>query len=156
MRITTLVRRALAGAAIATLAACEHDHEDITVASARVEVLNSGGAVMQTVTVTPNNVTGGPLQLTRGVAATVRVTWLDGSGASDPANNDSDFEVRFSPPAGSGLSFALNSGSRTTGVMTGSTVQASAVQVGVQLYHTGENHSDFDARVPVTVVNPPT
>lgn len=155
MHLTTFARRALAGAAIATLAACGHDHEDITVASARIEVLNTSGAAVQTVTVTPNNVTGGPLQLTRGVAATIRVTWLDGSGASDPANNDSDFQVRFNPPAGSGLTFSLNSGSRTTGVMTGATLQGTAVQVGVQLYHTGENHSDFDARVPVTVVNPP-
>lgn len=154
MRITTFARLALAGATVVTLAACGHDHEDITVASARVEVLNTAGAVIQTVTVTPNNVTGGPLQLTRNVATTVRVTWLDGSGASDPANNDSDFQVRFNPPSGAGLTFTLSSGSRTSGVMTGSTVQATAVQVGLQLYHTGENHSDFDAQVPVRVVNP--
>lgn len=156
MRITTFARRAFAAAAVATLAACGDDHkdEDITVASARVEVLNNSGAVIQTLNVTPNNVTGGPLQLVRNVATTIRVTWLDGSGASDPANNDSDFQVRFNPPSGAGLTFTLSSGSRTSGVMTGSTVQASPVQVGLQLYHTGENHSDFDAQVPVTVVNP--
>lgn len=154
MRIASLARRALAGVAIATLAACGHDHEDITVASARIEVLNARGDAVQTVTVTPNNVTGGPLQLVRGAATTIRVTWLDGSGASDPANNDSDFQVRFNPPSGSGLTFSLNSGSRTTGVMTGATTQATALQVGIQLFHTGENHSDFDARVPVTVIVP--
>lgn len=155
MHFPSLGRRVLAGLAVATLAACAHDHEDVTVTSARIEVLNSGGTAVQTVTVTPNNVTGGPLQLTRGAATTIRVTWLDASGAADPANSDGDFQVRFAPPAGSGLSFSLTAGSRTQGVMTGTTLQSTAVQVGVQLYHTGENHSDFDARVPVTVINPP-
>lgn len=147
------VRLAALALSVVTLAACDdHDHEDITVASARVEVLN-GTNVVQTITVTPSGVTGGPLALTRNVATTIRVTWLNASGASDPANSDSDFQVRFNPPAGSGLSFALASGSRNSGTMTGTTVTTSAVQVGVSLYHTVEAHSDFDANIPVTVQN---
>ncbi|MDX2185000.1 MAG: hypothetical protein SFW08_13565 [Gemmatimonadaceae bacterium] len=147
------VRFAALALSVVTLAACDdHDHEDVTVTSARVEVLN-GTAVAQTLTVTPNGVTGGPLNLTRNVATTIRVTWLDASGAADPANNDADFEVRFNPPAGSGLSFALASGQKHRGTMTGSTVTTSAVQVGISLYHTVEAHSDFDANIPVTVQN---
>lgn len=150
MSLVSFVRRSAAVAVIATLAACGHDHEDVTVTSARLEVLNAGGAVVQTVTVTPNNVTGGPLALTLSANTTVRVTWLNASGAADPANTDSDFEVRFNPPSGSGLTWALASGSRTQGTMRGATAQAS-VNVGLSLFHTQENHSDFDASVPVRV-----
>jgi hypothetical protein len=158
MQMLAFGRRAMLALSLVALGACSDDHDDenITVASARIEVLNSGGTATQTLTVTPNNVTGGPLALVRGAATTIRVTWLNGSGASDPANSDANFVVRFNPPAGSGLSFALNGGSRSTGVMTGSTAQSPAVQVGIQLYHTVENHTDFDARVPVTVTNPAT
>jgi hypothetical protein len=146
------VRSAVLALSVVTLAACGHDHEDVTVASARVEVLN-GTTVVQTLTVTPSGVTGGNLTLARNVATSIRVTWLNSSGAADPANNDADFEVRFNPPAGSGLSFALASGSRTSGTMTGATVTTSPVQVGLSLYHRVEAHSDFDANIPVTVQN---
>lgn len=155
MSFVSFARRAALAGAVVTLAACGHDHEDITVASARIEVLNASNAVVQTVTVTPNNVTGGPLVLVQNANTTVRVTWLDGSGAADPANTDADFQVRFNPPAGSGLTFTLASGSRTQGTMRGTTVQTSA-NVGLSLFHTGENHSDFDANVPVRVNAPAT
>jgi hypothetical protein len=154
MQFASFVRRAALAGAVVTLAACGHDHEDITVASARLEVLNASNAVIQTVTVTPNAVTGGPLVLTQNANTTVRVTWLDAAGAADPANSDADFELRFNPPSGSGLTWALASGSRTQGTMRGTSVQTS-VNVGLSLFHTGENHSDFDANVPVRV-NAPT
>jgi uncharacterized protein YfaS (alpha-2-macroglobulin family) len=149
MSFRSLSRIAVVAGTMA-LAACGHDHEDVTVTSARLEVLNASGAVVQTVTVTPNNVTGGPLALTLNTNATVRVTWLNAAGAADPANTDSDFEVRFNPPTGSGLTWTLASGSRTQGTMRGTAAQAS-VNVGLSLFHTGENHSDFDANIPVRV-----
>lgn len=153
MPIARLVRHSALAASVAVLAACggDHNHEDVTVASARVEVLSAGGAVVQTVTVTPSGVTGGPLLLSQGVATTLNIVWLNAAGAPDQVMTDVNFQVRFTPPTGTGLSWALASGQRNRGTMTGTTVRA-ATNVAMSLFHVAEGHSDFDATLPVQVV----
>lgn len=139
------------------LSACDdHGHDTVSVNGARVELLSASGTVLQALTITPSTAPSAPLSIGRGVPATIRVTWLDASGASDPANNDADFVVRITPPSGSGLAFSLATGSRSTGTLTGSTLQATAVQVPLSLFHTKENHSDLDVNIPVVVVTPTT
>lgn len=148
------MRRFLATAVLAlSAAACDdHDHEEITANGARVEVLGNGGAVLQALTITAGSAPTTSLSLVRGEATTIRVTWLDKAGASDPVNNDAAFVARITPPSASGITFTLNSGSRSTGTMTGGTVQATPVQVPLSLFHTEENHADLDVNIPVIVV----
>ncbi len=156
MTASTLSRTARVASLTAALlfaGACSDSHSDenVTVVSARVERLDGTGAVTQTVTVTPSGATGGPLQLTRNQTTIIRITWLNAAGAPDAVMTDAAFEARFAPPSGSGLSFVLASGQKHTGTMTGANLTAST-NVPMSLFHTVENHTDFDAVLPVSVV----
>jgi hypothetical protein len=132
---------------VLTLGACtkdEHDHEvdvdfmRITVGAQQVMV-NSTGAV-----------TGGPINLVRGVSTSITVAFLNAAMADALDDHADDFQVNVTTP--SGVTFTR------TGPFTG-TLSASAAgtySVGFSLYHLEENHEDFGPfTVPVAVTTPP-
>lgn len=147
MRQIRSVRRAavLLVAALATTAcledALEHEAEvdfmRVTVDGTAVTV-NSTGAI-----------TGGPISITSGTAASVTVEFLDADMNDAIADHADDYQADITTPAG--ITFTR------TGPFAGtlSSPTPATYNVQVSLFHIEESHTDFGAfGIPITVTAP--
>ncbi len=150
-----IVRRTVTAAALALLvsscSSSSNRHVDLGVASARIEVVDGTGNVTQTVNVLVENDQPSALMITRNVAVTIRVAWLDATGMPVPGASDPSLQFRLRVPTGFGLSYAPSATNRFSGTLSGSTAGPEAIFVPMELFDAAENHVQFASLIPILV-----
>jgi hypothetical protein len=123
------------------------DDDHVEVVSMRL-TFTSAGTAPQVLNLT--GAAGENRAVTLGVGTTtVSAHWLRADGQPDPVAHTAAFRLEATPPAGSGVTWALSSTSNHAGTLTipGAVTN---VQVPFSLFHVSENHPDFGP-IPVTI-----
>lgn len=147
-----LLRAARAALVLSTLAfaACSDDEitgdddDEPQIESVRLTITPASGSAT-TYTVTANGATPSPVQLRVGTS-TITAVALGGTGQVLDVGND--FELRMSNLP-SGVTFT-SSGSLTASVTA--TAAAAATTVRAEMFHKGEQHTDYTANFQLSVV----
>ena len=137
------------------LASCSSSSnvDRLTVAFARVDLLDNAGNVTLSVNLVAEGDVGPSVPLVQNVPQRIRVTWFSADSTPDPSAADPSLVMKFGIPlAPYGLSFTQSPASRYQGTMTGTMVHNPLpVFVPLQLYDNASARVVFSIQAHFTV-----